>query len=452
MLAGTLWAAGLAACWSALPVLPRTAWQPPPGEYPLGFLADGRTLATAPTDGRTRTGPVRLWDVDTGAVRAAHFTAEDRFQVVTLQRHGGRDHLMLYERENPGEPPPFAFRMRLCDAESGVELARFTWKQPKENVWSVLTPDGKVTAFVTWEAGEPQTVWHDVESGRLLRRFPGYAERIGFSPDGRRFFAYKVRPAASPRTTTCTVWDVPEGREVLTFSQGFDRASLGGAKAFSPDGELLLDDHTQVWDLKTGKVRFAIPGIYYACSNFSRDGRWLIVEHRTKAESWVSWYDVVTGEERAEKRVHLLRGQALGRGLWTTPDGRYLLSSGSREQPSSLLDRGLSTLGRGRSDSRIVDHSFVLNAETGRRVTQNTLFAELTSPDGLLLLTHDREDRYRLWDLPPWPRLSWFLTLAAVLTLGLAAAVRYRWKRLPPVGQPSTAPPTGAGDQAGGLA
>ncbi len=76
---GFAWLAGLALIWWLIPVGPREGWQPPANEFVSGFLNDGRTLVTIPRSasgnrimGTTETGPIRLWDIETGELRATH--------------------------------------------------------------------------------------------------------------------------------------------------------------------------------------------------------------------------------------------------------------------------------------------------------------------------------------------------------------------------------------------
>src|SRR5437764_111932 len=68
-------------------------WQPPRDEFACGFLRDGRTLVTVPRSasgnrrmGTPETGPVRLWDIDTGRLRASHFSPEDVFDRVLVNQ------------------------------------------------------------------------------------------------------------------------------------------------------------------------------------------------------------------------------------------------------------------------------------------------------------------------------------------------------------------------------
>src|SRR5438105_4321633 len=90
VLAVLLWAAGCLVIWRALPVVPHH-WQPPADQEPLGFLSDGRTLVTVPypypCGDHYSSGPIRLWDVDTGRLWTSHLGPEQIFDRVLLD-HG----------------------------------------------------------------------------------------------------------------------------------------------------------------------------------------------------------------------------------------------------------------------------------------------------------------------------------------------------------------------------
>src|SRR5205807_2140323 len=147
-------------------------------------------LVTVPdrTVGTPKTGPVRLWDIETGNLLASHFGREDLFHVVFVFEELG----LLQIQQRKGARDNHNFRLRMVDPWTGEDVASFACHVPQDNVWWICTPDGKTTAFVTFEKEEPRIEWRDVSSGKLLHTFPGYRERIRFSADGRRFAASRV--------------------------------------------------------------------------------------------------------------------------------------------------------------------------------------------------------------------------------------------------------------------
>jgi len=88
--------AGVVAVWWCCPVGPRDGWQPPSDEVACGFLADSRTLVTVPrplggrrTAGVPETGPIRLWDIESGILCASRYGANDTFvRVLVDATHG----------------------------------------------------------------------------------------------------------------------------------------------------------------------------------------------------------------------------------------------------------------------------------------------------------------------------------------------------------------------------
>ena len=70
--------------------------------------------------------------------------------------------------------------------------------------------------------------------------------------------------------------------------------------------------------------------------------------------------------------------------------------------------------------------------QTRQTLARGDVFASDMSADGRILITWDRQERYRLWDVPHRPRLWWFVGLGALFTLVLAVAVRRRWRSLAP--------------------
>jgi hypothetical protein len=224
---------------------------------------------------------------------------------------------------------------------------------------------------------------------------------------------------------------------------------LHSPKEFSPDGELLLAGRTKVWEVSTGKLRFQAADVDSNFCTFSADSRWLIVEHRTKVESWLSWYDVATGEEQTDKRVFLQKTQRFGMVLErTTADGRLLLSTGSSMPPSPGTIRqqlarlpGLQSLTTNKSR----DRWFLIDEPSGREVAHGDQLHCQCNPQGTLLLTTDRDQGHLLWDVPLQKPVAWFLAFAATLGLGVALVARWGSRHRPKDApkEPAPAPASG---------
>src|SRR5262249_51810554 len=80
LLAAIVWLSGASVIWYTLPVAPRRGWQPTEDAIAIGFLTDSKTVITAV--GRFgNKGPIQALDVDSGELRAACLTADDRIHV-----------------------------------------------------------------------------------------------------------------------------------------------------------------------------------------------------------------------------------------------------------------------------------------------------------------------------------------------------------------------------------
>jgi WD40 repeat protein len=269
VLAALVWAAGCLVIWWALPVVPRS-WQPPADQTIMGFLSDGRTLVTANLlhEGNNFvSGPIRLWDVDTGQLRASHFGSDDAFNRVFILHNP--DRLMVGARRHEGGIPSQVFDVRLVDALSGKDVPGFSCHASMgADSWQV-SPDGTRMAFETYNDHlQPLIEWHDLVSGRLLQRLEWASAPFVFSSDGRRFAALRY---GNPKLRAFTVWEVPTGCEIASVPS--EPGGVPPPVEFSADGQLVRDEYGNVRDVATGKIRLQVWG---SCT-FSADGRWLIV-------------------------------------------------------------------------------------------------------------------------------------------------------------------------------
>jgi WD40 repeat protein len=436
VLAVLVWATGCLAIWWALPPAPRI-WQPAAGQEPLGFLSDGRTLVTVACPHNGYKGPIQLWDTNSGRARASYFGHEDTFQSVVLDRNEDRLRVIQLQ-ENEEASPLYHYLLRIHDAWTGRELVRFSCHSSTPegdplyhiSFW-IVTPDGKTTAFVCIEDNQVQIELHDVASGRLLLRLPGPADRMVFSPNGRRF--------ASNWGGTVTIWEVPTGREIASFtvpSRGFNCA-VGdhGLKDVSPDGQLVLDQQGGVWDAATGKLRFQLPGECASCT-FSADGRSLVVLQPTAIEHVLDWYDMATGEVQPGRRLPL--GSPVKDSIWLqqgTPDGRLLVARSYHQGVPSFVGRQLSRLPGFQSlavNPGRINNYLVIDEERRQVITRGTGSFWDFNAQGNLFLTTDQHQKFFLWDFPPRKSLASFLALAGALGMSLVVLVGWRLRRQQP--------------------
>ena len=292
LMSASLWTVGMGAVWCLTPVAPWD-WRPPADETICGFLSDSRTLVTTHISAGSGIilGPIRLWDIKTGNVRASYFRDELVSAPVTVAEGGD---LLKLQQHVKGDH----FRLRLVDAWTGREVTALDCLSPARlrvggQIWWILTRDGRITAFDTYDIGGPLIEWHDVASGRLLRRLRGCRGPMCFSPDGRRF--------AASRDGSIVVFDVLDGNEIAQLS--IRQMSNAWPDAFTPDGTLLLDGNHDVWDVAAGSRRFIVPGTWCV---FSPDRRYVVSLTRTMKGSWLAYYDITTGQEDSERRLPLL--------------------------------------------------------------------------------------------------------------------------------------------------
>ncbi|HJT79171.1 MAG TPA: WD40 repeat domain-containing protein, partial [Gemmataceae bacterium] len=207
-------------------------------------------------------------------------------------------------------------------------LAKLTERYSLESL--AFSPDGAMLA-AGGQQGEIQ-VW-DVASGRELRRIKaGYAiGHLAFAPDGKTL-ASGARPfltnGAMPPGPTIHLWDVRTGRE---------RFALPATEAvdyflFSPDGNLLVttvsfhDHRTHLWDLAGRKelpLSATTTGTGWEVPAFSPDSRLLALGSHTRGNR-IGVVEVLTGQE-----VLAFHGHHSGiDGLVFSRDGRLLASTG----------------------------------------------------------------------------------------------------------------------------
>jgi WD40 repeat protein len=323
-------------------------WRHSEGVLCMAFSTDGKALAVAGFDG-----PVRLWDVPSGKLRAV---VPGRYAVAfapdgkTLAVQSRRDGVVLWSADGarqihvfPGDPRVHTLQnlalafspdgkllaaagnpdgaIRLYDTAARKELRRVPAAQPQ--VADVrFTPDGKAL-FSAGGSGLPIRLW-DVATGRELRRVgrPGEGERLTLSHDG------KVLASGGANSYPAYLWDAATGARLHTL--GTAKQSLQGpaALAFSPDGKLLAEvgfgATVRLWDVGTGKVvRTCTASHMVGALAFSPDGKTLAGGNLYL--NTVHLWDVTTGREATPGAGHYGEASALA----LSPDGKLLASNGS---------------------------------------------------------------------------------------------------------------------------
>ena len=214
----------------------------------LAFSPDGSILASSGNRG------LRVWDVaqgkeiarSAGGTRTLRFSGDGKTILVDKDLSEGRGEFFQYN---------------LIDAATGKLLA--------ENVWGLLSPDGR------WFA-HPQEKSNidllDAGTGKLVRTLQTERQQFAFSPDSKIL--------AVGTKDDVTVWDVSTGKPIGQPLRHEKDPSIGlvfpAALAFTPDGNRLAWD-SRLWDWKQTKdsVHFGNPG-RTASSIFAASGKVLL--------------------------------------------------------------------------------------------------------------------------------------------------------------------------------
>jgi WD40 repeat protein len=228
-----------------------TGQEPRPLTGPTGrarqaaFLPDGRHLLTA---GRDRM--VRLWDVAEGREARRFEGHTDPVVSLALSADGRLALSGSHQDEFYMPQPPDGDRTgpwRLWDVQTGKQLRRFSGPSTPSTPWVAcvaLSPDGKraVTSC------ESRVLLWDVDSGRELRALEegtrATVEGVALLPDGRRALSISNSGAVC-------LWDLDRGKELRGF-----KGHPGGitAVAIAPDGRSAVatcghDAPLRLWDL-----------------------------------------------------------------------------------------------------------------------------------------------------------------------------------------------------------
>lgn len=346
---GTVHAHNLAthATWT-IPVPKDDAGQ---GGAELFFLFDGKLLSCSYRGVHTGQQPLRLHEVDTGAVRAtfpgrvefAHSVFGRALDRSVAFRSGTR--AIVWHVEPAADPQPtghldeawtVAFShdgrliatgsddtddpqtVKLCDAASG-RLVR-GWKAHMATTGALaFQPGGHILASTGLSETDNVRLW-DAVTGALLATLDGHTDKvrtIAFRPDGQL-----LASAGSDRTIR--LWDMATRRHVRTLTGHSDKIRQ---VMFSPDGRLLVsvsgDSTVRVWDVARAETEWTWKGSAKISSvAFSPDGRTLAWCHE---DGVIQRWDLVLKEGLAP--LHSEYGEL--RCLAFSPDGRTLAAAGT---------------------------------------------------------------------------------------------------------------------------
>lgn len=426
-----IWCAGLLLIWELTPAGGREGWQIPVDEFMVGFLSDGSTLVTVPRSatgdrilGTKESGPIRLWNIYTGQLLAEHFDKSYVFERVMVD---AGEYLRIQEEL---EGKPGEFRLRLLDARTAREICTYRCRVPQKNVWWMISPDGKYSIFQSFEGENPHIELHDNVAKRLLKQIENWREPTRFSPDGSLFFA------SDDQQQDMGVFSAHSGELLMRIKpdRGTPILKYASPRSISPNNTLLVDHACCVWEVKTGKLRFHVPNIYYNSIAFTPDSRYLAVVAKGEGSCWIAWYDTVTGKEDEARRTPLASGKDLHMHLspWygnSNAQKKYLISHGTpgtlpAEPWKKWLAKipGLGFLGQ----DKVVDGYVVVDVDTAQVVCRGPNVHASVSPDGETLVVSGRDNRYVHCDIPPRKPIRKFLLLTGSFSVLLLLPVGLR--------------------------
>lgn len=331
--------------------------------HSIVFSPDGRMLATGERDG------VRLWDIDTGELKA------------TLQENNERAESVAFSPDGRTVVSGnFDKTVHLWDVSTASLTATFTGHT--QQVTSVaFSLDGETVASGSWD--RTVRLW-DVDTGTQKAILNGHkfpVASVSFSPDGKTLASGSV-------DKTIRLWEWDAQRDVGLVSLDLQKtpfATLQGhtfpvvSVAFSPDGKTLTsaanDATIRVWDIANGEHINIIPGHLFNITSvvFSPDGKTVSSSSDTTVRLW----DVGTA---AFKSTFVGHTGAVFSAVFS-PDGERV-ASGSADHTIRLWD-----IATGKQKDVFTGHTDFVNSV-------------IFSPNGSMLASGSADNTVRMWDVP----------------------------------------------------
>jgi WD40 repeat protein len=349
------------------------------GVMALAFAPDGKTLATGSSD-RT----VRLWDAATGKALAVLRGHKDGVSALAFGPEGkwlasGSG----YPGSGAGNPfESFIGPQRGVAAELKVwelqgQKTNFTLAGHHNSILSVaVSPDGKRLA--TGSADATVKLWN-ATTGAVetnLAGFKGPVTAVAFSPDGQ---ALAIGGGDPRGEADLKLWDLAAQKERVAF-RGHEGLVL--ALGFAPDGRTLasggLDQVLRFWDPATGAEVRTLKGHNASICSVAYDPS----GQRIATASWDK--TVKVWDAQAQQGWEVLP-DAASYSCCFSPDGKYLVTGGSRVQ--------IFEPGTGKAPFAIPGY-------------KNGDCIVAISPDGSLLASAGTDNLVSLWEVGTWRSLG----------------------------------------------
>jgi WD40 repeat protein len=372
-------------------------------ESGVAFSNDGQTLAIlSPAIGvddkaRPRTDEIKLWDVQTGRLRAS-FQA-DAGGVASLGLSSDGQTLAWGSRNGS---------IKLRDVKTGQERASL--KGPTGTILSLaLSGDGQTLASGNLHG--LIKLWN-VKTGQERASLQGHANPVGslsFSGDGQTLASGSVDGSIK-------LWKAGMSPEHASF-KGDGRGTV--VVAFSGDGQTLasnLDDSFQLWDIKTGQLRASLQGQIAGARSvaFSNDGQ-TVAYIDPPYDGTIKLWSFKTGKACAflkqggngpfalssDGQTLASRGGNMAIKLWDVKAGkvRATLPGPTGERLSMAFSRDGQTFASGSRENNLIR---LWDAPTGQErasLEHPGVLSLAFSGDGQTLASGSRDNTVKLWDI-----------------------------------------------------
>ncbi len=276
-----------------------------PNYLPDEYSPDGKMIAIM--DGSS----VRLWDIETDALKATLSGHKERISSITFSPNG---QYLSTVADNT---------IYLWNTQTGEQIAAYTRDSRYREFAHVFSPDCKLLAT---PAKEPEMVqiWN-TDTGHpqfLLMGHRWEVRSVIFSPDGSNI--------VSNSSDKAFLWDAKTGRRKATFVSS---EKLSFSLRFTPDGSALVgyakalyedkgDNRIWIWDTQTGQQKFILKEHKGQIKRtlFAPDGKTLV---SGSADNTMCFWDVKTGE-----LIMTLEDYDPNSPIAFSPDGQTFASGG----------------------------------------------------------------------------------------------------------------------------
>jgi len=326
------------------------------------FSPDDRYVLTGDDDGA-----VKVWDAETGILRASYYGHEDSVMSVAWSHNGKLIASGSWDNT-----------VKIWNADFSSEMHELLTMRHDDNVFSVaFSPNSRFVVSGSYD--DTVRIW-DVASGREIRVLSGHTNTVisvAFSPDGKR-----IASASSDRTII--IWDTKTGKKIHTLSGHTD---IVRSAAWSPDSKRIVsasyDKTVMVWDVETGTVLNIIGnGVYNSAvgdAKFSPDGKYIIVVggYLNKNDQ-IKFITIWDAETVAEIRHFSEHTNSIVSVAWDV-EGRRILTA-SYDNTAKIHDM----------ETGKCIQTFAGKTEIIRKAT--------LSSDGKFLVTGDEGNRVNVWN------------------------------------------------------